>query len=177
MTTQVTCPHCGTTQQIGMTLTDVTFEGIGGMNVAVTCPHCGRTLDATGGGDGTFSTVGGRLMRVWRGMQVASDVSRWDRDELLGLRDELAHLLEQDQVDEAEVPEPVARYKPKDPTELQGYLKIVLAVLGMILAYSASRPSPTSGAELQRLVEEAIETAESGPSVDPGEELPRKKHD
>jgi hypothetical protein len=174
--TTATCPRCGFGQRMGITFTNVTFEG-NAMNVAVDCPRCGATFDATGGGDGTFSTVGGRLMRVWRGMQVAADISRWDRDRVLELRDELTRLLEGDEVDESSVPGPVARYKPKDPAELQGYLKLVLALLSILLAYSASRPAPATDAELQRLVEEAIETAEALPTVGPGEELPREEDD
>lgn len=175
-TTSVECPNCGHRQHLGFFYGEFTFSG-NFMNVAVDCLRCGATFDATGGGDGTFAVIGGRLMRVWRGMQVASDVSRWDREELLELRDELARLLDQDRVDESNIPEPVARYKPKDPAELQGYLRIIATLLTLLLA---SRLMPMTQAECQSIVEEAIQTveseSESGPSVGPREEQPRQEY-
>lgn len=61
--TLATCPHCRRVQQIGATFTNVSFIG-NAANIVVACSWCGRDFDATGGGDGTFSTVDGRLRRV-----------------------------------------------------------------------------------------------------------------
>lgn len=63
MATTVECTECGHRFTIGLTLQDVSIEGAA-MNIAVTCPRCGVTFDATGGGDGTFSTLDGELRRV-----------------------------------------------------------------------------------------------------------------
>lgn len=71
MTTFATCPHCGTTTALGITFTDVTFGG-NAMNVAVTCSNCQRKFDAAPG-DGTYSTIGGRLRRVREGVRVFVD--------------------------------------------------------------------------------------------------------
>lgn len=75
----LSCPRCGHIYETGVHLESVSFQGIGGMNIVVPCPRCGHEWDATGGGDGTWSTVGGRLVRV------AEAVSRLDGEEVRAL--------------------------------------------------------------------------------------------
>lgn len=80
----VTCTRCGRDSAIGGTFENVTFVGTR-MNVAVTCPHCGGLFDAAAGGDGTFSTVGGRLRRVATGVRLLADESRQHPDSVPSL--------------------------------------------------------------------------------------------
>lgn len=91
--TTVVCPRRGCHAQftIGVTFENVSITGAA-MNVAVTCPRCGLTFDATGGGDGTFSTVDGRLMRVADELRRLGQAHPGVEDELRALRAEVERL-------------------------------------------------------------------------------------
>lgn len=79
------CPRCGSEYSDQAHLEQVTFVG-NGNNVVIPCPACGLEWDATGGGDGTFSSIGGRLVRVARTLAAA------DRAELERLRAEVERI-------------------------------------------------------------------------------------
>jgi hypothetical protein len=84
--TTLTCPNplCRTEFQIGLELSNVTFVNFA-QNIVATCPSCGQTFDGAPG-DGTYSTIGGRLVKV------AEYLAHADRNELLELRARLERL-------------------------------------------------------------------------------------
>lgn len=79
--TTVTCPRCRRDVFLGATFQNVTIQGAA-MNIAVTCAHCSTLFDAAPGGDGTFSTIGGRLHRVAGGVRLLAKEARAHSDTL-----------------------------------------------------------------------------------------------
>lgn len=77
MGTVVTNPSCRTTQRIPVTFTNVKFVNCD-TNIGVGCPLCGADFDAAPGGDGTYSTVGGRIQRMATGVRTLLAESRSD---------------------------------------------------------------------------------------------------
>lgn len=138
--TTVRCPHCDHDSHFGITLTNLTVVGAA-MNVAVTCTHCGQVFDATGGGDGTFSTVGGRLQRVSDAVRaVQASVAHLTPEELRDLRDYVAGDPAPAALPDSLLAVPGLESWAKQHPALWGLL---LAVLTVILTAKVN-PTPTS---------------------------------
>ncbi|WP_284535306.1 YecA family protein [Nocardioides sp. T2.26MG-1] len=171
MVTIVNCPNvtCRHSFPIGLDLDTVTFVG-NGMNVAVECPRCHRRFDATGGGDGTFSTVGGRLRRV------AKFISEADDGTLNSLRQDLERASENHDVERArqslaEAGIAASGSKWQDPNFVLAFISLLIAVIGLVLQQRAAGDSPTKE-QIDKLISleeaqlsESGEHASSGPSV------------
>lgn len=148
--TTVTCPVCGTRFSIGITFEQVTIVGAG-MNVAVDCPRCGETFDATGGGDGTFSTIGGELRRVTEAAQsVRNALADVDPAELAGLWRAIAEARQKPDVEQA-VSEQLAAFpafeewakrNPALMKVLLGAIPVLLLILSMLHQESAPPAAP-----------------------------------
>lgn len=148
--TTVTCPVCGTRFSIGITFEQVTIVGAG-MNVAVDCPRCGETFDATGGGDGTFSTVGGELRRVTEAARsVRNALAHADPAELAALRRALDEARQKPDIEQAvreQLPafpafEEWAKRNPALMKVLLGAIPVLLLILSMLHQESTPPAAP-----------------------------------
>ncbi len=79
--TGAACPTCHFEQVLPFTFENVMITGAA-MKVAVTCPICRTVFDAAPGGDGTFSTIGGRLQQVRAAAEALADMTVQEFTEL-----------------------------------------------------------------------------------------------
>lgn len=164
MATIVDCPNltCRFTFPIGLDLDTTSFSG-NGMNVAVECPRCGRRFDATGGGDGTFSTVGGRFRRV------AKFISEADETTLSGLLQDLEDARRLRDVSRAkerlsEAGISVSGTKWHDSNFVLTLVTLLITVIGLVLQQRASGDAPTK-AQIDKLI--SIEEQKTVGTADP----------
>lgn len=139
--TTVQCPHCGTRTTLGITLTNVSFQGAA-RNIGVTCPRCEREYDAAPG-DGTYSTVGGQLQLVARDLISARP------EELSRMEQDLRAAAAADSRDQAEAVlerrpglRPVLElWRPTTHDEFWRLIKYMVKVIGILAAggYAASQ--------------------------------------
>lgn len=114
----------------------MSFSGISGANISVPCPHCGHRFDATGGGDGTFSTLpDGTLVRV------VTDLALMSRQRRQALLVDLQEAMEADDPDaarraaESQAPASfVGLLRPTSHAEAIGILKYLVRLLVLVTA-------------------------------------------
>jgi hypothetical protein len=157
----LTCPHCETAYTVGATLTNVTVVG-SGQNIVAPCPKCGLSWDITGGGNGTWSTFGGRLVKV------ASFLSGADSVDLLELRARLAKL-EKDRDDQlaakalvdvgVEPPSGGWLRDRESRMEIYTLVSLLLAAVSVILMLrqGADDGSGLSPSDVQRILQQMSE--------------------
>jgi hypothetical protein len=151
----LTCPKCGHSYLVPGDFRDMTFQG-NEMNVVAPCPACGHVWDATGGGDGTWSGIGGRLVRV------ASAVAEMDRDQvesLLALLKRAQKSKDSDKAAEAldalDVEAPKTGWQGQgNRMELWAIATLVVAVLALVLPLF-DRGESVSPEQIERLIRAA----------------------
>lgn len=163
------CPSCGTAVRIGLVLENVTFVN-NGMNVAVHCPRCQLMFDAAPG-DGTFSTIGGRIRLVTK------ILARSDRVELLRLQQDLEYAkasADADSVaralDRAGVPAPNPGGWFSNQANRMEVWTILACILPVLIALLALLPADRgmSPQEVESVVDRVIEQVQHDqPSVTP----------
>lgn len=164
MPSYASCPQCGADVPIP-TMTNVSFSG-NPVNLSVGCPTCGLRFDATGGGDGTFSTVGGRIRRVRAAVRVARDVLQGDdATELEAVKAVLVQAVAENNSSSADIAaqleslggsiaalaEQVRGLKGPD---VAGWLQVVIALLGLLIAAKMlTAPAPVTDDDLEHLLQ------------------------
>lgn len=159
----LTCPKCGHSYFVPVEFHNNTFQG-NTMNVVVPCPQCGHEWDATGGGDGTFSAIGGRLVRV------ARTVSEMDRDQVQTLLALLKQARETEDSDKAakalealDVEAPKTGWRDQgNRMELWAIVAVLLGVLATVLPY-LDRDEGVSPEQIEKLIQE-VEQDQAAPT-------------
>lgn len=137
-----------------MHFTNVTFSG-NGRNVEVGCPGCGLRFEGAPGGDGTFSTVGGRLQKV------ADYIASADRDTLDSLRSLIEQAREERDALAGEralaqmgVQIPTGGWRtPVSRNELWAILAVVIPVLIAVLGLLDRGEAPLTPSQVQQLID------------------------
>jgi hypothetical protein len=143
MGTELRCDRCGFQWDTGAVLENVTIVG----GVAADCPWCGHVVKA---GDGTYSTSGGRLVKVAEYLAAA------DREELARLRSELdqIHMERDDARAEAVLARigalPSEKDRQSDRMELYAILGLILQVVILLLSLGGQR----STTEIVNIIEQ-----------------------
>lgn len=134
----------------------------------MTCPRCGHEWDATGRGDGTWSTVRGRVVRV------AAAVSRLDRDEAQELLASL-QLAQAARDGEAAagalnslgVAAPRSEWRDQgNCMELWSIVTLLVTVLALVLP-RFDRGEGVTPEQVERIIEDAQRTDRQAPSRQP----------
>lgn len=163
MPTTLTCanPLCRTEFQIGLELSNVTF-GNSARNIVATCPSCGQTFDGAPG-DGTYSTIGGRLVKV------AEYLAHADRNELLELHARLERLeSERDDRSAVDVLTSIGVEAPRggwlanqsNRTEVYAALGLLVVIIGLIMA--RGQDSGMSVQDVELIIREVARNAGQG---------------
>lgn len=159
----LTCPNplCRAEFQIGLDLSDVTFVG-NNRNLVTSCPCCGQTFDAAPG-DGTYSTIGGRLIKV------AEYLAHAQRSEVLELRARLERL--EAERDDPSAVDTLALIGVEAPSggwfanqsnrdEVYKVIGILLVIIGL---YLTRRPdSGMSPADVEKMIRDVLRNAGHG---------------
>jgi hypothetical protein len=160
--TTLTCPNpqCRTEFQIGLNLTSVTFAN-NARNLVTTCPGCGQEFDAASG-DGTYSTIGGRLLKV------AEYLAHADRNELLELRARLERLeAERDNRSAVDVLTSIGVEAPhggwfanqSNRKEIYAVLVIIIMIIGVVMG---RLDSSMSAQDVELIIREVARNAGQG---------------
>jgi hypothetical protein len=145
------CPNCGSVFEDGVTLTGVTIVGAR-TNIQVTCPACNHQFEGAPGGDGTFSTIGGRIHRI------ATFVAGADRDVLEALKNDLQLAVKERDQARAEVALAAAGWMPPKDGKSRRSMSLaeqriwqITPLLLAVILWVLSQKGQVSAADVERI--------------------------